>query len=81
MCKCVIWIKVADKFILGSLYIPYEGSDYYDKDTFENLTDDLNIINSDYDLPLMLIGDFNSRTSNLNDIMLYEVNDHIDESS
>ena len=81
LCKCVIWIKIADKFILGSLYIPYEGSKFYHKDIFENLTDDINTIISDYDLPLMLIGDFNSRTSNLNDIMLYAINDHIDESS
>ena len=31
-CNLVIWIKVADSFILGALYLPHEGSKYHQND-------------------------------------------------
>ena len=58
------------------MYIPHEGSKY-NKDIFPNLTCDIETIYNDYGLPMMLIGDFNSRTRKLNDIMLYESNDYV----
>ena len=70
-CGTVLWINVADHFILGALYIPCESSDYYKKDPeiFDHLGDDLSTIKSKFDLPIMLIGDFNSSTGTQNELM------------
>ena len=73
----MIWIKIAETFILGALYLPYEGSIYYKRGVFEDLTMDICSIKSQYDLPLLLIGDFNSRTGLLNEIWMLETHDDL----
>ena len=77
LCEPVLWIKISNDFILGTLYTPNQNSDYYCSDFFEDLALDICTIRKDYDLPLMLIGDFNSRTGTLNDIMLNETPDDV----
>ena len=54
---------------------------YLEKITVENHKDAEYVeqydINSKYDLPVMLIGDFNSRTGTINDILLIENTDNV----
>ena len=71
-CNLVIWIKVAECFILGALYIPYEGSRFHNTSIYDELSLDICTIKSKFDLPILLMGDFNSRASNANDIMMIE---------
>ena len=66
MCDSILWIKVSEKLILGTLYTPNQSSKYYCSEFFDNLSLDISIIKGDYDLPIMLIGDFNSWTGTLN---------------
>ena len=80
-CNLVIWIKVAKSFILGALYIPYEGSKYHNNTIYDDLSLDICNIKSKYDMPILLMGDFNSRTSNANDIMMIESQDNILDAS
>ena len=46
-------------FILGAVYLPHEKSDYYDDDVFDFLADDITTIKATYDVPVILLGDFN----------------------
>ena len=70
---CVQWVKINKnafgfEFILGSIYIPHEGSKYFSNTIFEDLEDDIVNIKSKYDsVPICLIGDCNSRTGILDD--------------
>ena len=73
-CKSVIWIKIHDHFILGAVYLPHENSDYRYNDLFEDLTSDIELI-KDHNLPILLMGDFNSRTGTLNDINILDDSD------
>ena len=61
-CDLVIWIKVDEHFILGELYIPHENSKHHYQEIYDELTYDINSIKGEYNLPIMLIGDFNIRT-------------------
>ena len=76
-CNLVIWIKIAESFILGALYLPHEGSKYHIQELFDELTLDIFSIREKYDMPILLTGDFNSRTGSLNDIFLHEFQDDI----
>lgn len=75
--ESVLWIKV-DKnitgfeFILGAVYIPHEGSVHYDVDVYDNIANDVINISDKYQLPILLIGDFNSRTGLLDDFVTYD---------
>ena len=51
---------------------------YHNKEQYTELSLDILSIKSDYNLPIVLIGDFNGRTGVLNDVMLMETNDNID---
>ena len=77
LCESVLWIKISNDFILGALYIPHQGSKYYCSQFFDDIALDICSIRKSYELPLMLIGDFNSRTGVLNDIMLHETCDDV----
>ena len=80
-CNLVIWIKIDDSFILGALYLPYEGSKYHNIEIYEELSHDISIIRDKHAGPILLTGDFNSRTGSANDIMMREFQDDIlDES-
>ena len=81
ICESILWIKISENLIVGALYIPHEGSKYYCNEFFTDLALDICDIKSKYDLPIMLIGDFNSRTGTINDILLVENTDDVLDSS
>ena len=49
-------------FVIGGVYMPNESSIHYHNELFDNLTDDIITINSSHGVPIILFGDFNSRT-------------------
>ena len=63
------------------MYIHHESSEHYCCEFFTDLALDICDIKSKYDLPIMLIGDFNSRTGTMNDILLAENADEVLDSS
>ena len=66
-----------DNFILGALYLPHENSKYHYSELFDDLSLNISTIKGKFDLPVMLIGDLNSRTGQLNEIMLLDIQDEI----
>ena len=81
-CETAIWIKIAEKFILCSLYLPYEGSKHHYNELYDDLSTDISAIKHKFAIPIVLIGDFNSRVGNLNEVMLADWTDSIlDESN
>ena len=80
-CQSVLWVNILNTFILGTLYVPCQSSPHYNPDFFEDLALDMAHIQENYDLPFMIIGDFNSRTGTLNEIMMSESDDIIFDSS
>ena len=65
--QSILWLKIEKKvfgveFIIGAMYLPYEGSKFYSNEIFENLHDDLLLLNLEFNLPICLIGDSNART-------------------
>ena len=75
-CNSVLWIKVSNHFILGAVYMPVEkAKNVWSPEQYSELSLDIFNIKDTYDLPIMLIGDFNGRTGVLNDILLQETND------
>ena len=80
-CHAALWINVANNFILGTVYIPGDRSPHYWPEFFEDFEDDICNIKTQYDLPLMIIGDFNSRTGTVNEIMLLDNDDIVLDSS
>ena len=77
LCEAVLWIKISNDFILGAVYVPNQNSPYYCPQFFDDMALDICSIRTKYDLPLMLVGDFNSRTGTMNDIMLNETFDDV----
>ena len=69
-CNLVIWIKIAESFILGALYLPHKSPKSHHDGLFDDLSLDICNIKSQFDMPLLLMGDFNSRTGLLNEIMM-----------
>lgn len=75
----ILWLHV-DKnvlgydFIIASVYIPHEASIHYNSDVFEDMIDDLITIKATYNVPILLIGDFNGRTGRAPD---YVENDDV----
>ena len=57
-CDSVIWININNYFILGSVYMSVEKP-YHNKEQYTELSLDILSIKSDYNLPIVLIGDFN----------------------
>ena len=74
----VLWLRVDQKafglnFILGTVYIPPEGSKHYDNDVFDNIANDIIHIKNAYnEEPFCFIGDFNSRTGLLDDFITFD---------
>ena len=56
--------------------MPHEGSKYHNTELFDDLSLDICSIRSKYDIPLMIVGDLNSRTGLTNDIMLCDQSDN-----
>ena len=76
----ILWSKIDNDslgihIVVGSVYIPHENSLYYHDDIFDNVTEDIININNAVDLPIILIGDFNSRTGIIDDFI--EIDDSI----
>ena len=64
--ESVLWIHLNKnvsgfEFILGAVYLPHEASDYHHEDIYEFLADDIITIKATLDVPIILLGDFNSR--------------------
>ena len=73
----VIWSKLDKEIlgfdlIIGTVYIPPVNSTYSHGDEFDILTSDIIDLNAEYDTQIMLIGDFNARSSNLKDFVNVE---------
>ena len=69
----IMWLKVdkeafGHEFILGALYLPHKGSIYCHDEIYDNVANDV-AINYMYDVPILLIGDFNSRTGIIEDFI------------
>ena len=70
--ESILWLYV-DKnvlgydFILGAVYLPHEASVHYHDYVFEYLCNDLITIGATYNVPVILLGDFNARTGITND--------------
>ena len=76
-CEWVLWVKVINlknqyNFLLGSVYIPCETSVYHDGCIYETLLCDMLDLYAKFDLPFVIMGDFNSRTSTKSDILPIE---------
>lgn len=68
--ESVLWLHVKHRsynFILGAVYLPHEMSEHYNDYIFDHLEDDLINMKVKYSLPIVLIGDFNSRTGSITD--------------
>ena len=68
----VFWFKLDSSFfgrecIVGAAYIASESSVYHDISLFEDVLRDLVNFRSDFNLPILMMGDFNSRTGLLKD--------------
>ena len=76
-CPHILWAKVnnnafGEAFLLGSVYIPCEGSIHYDNQWHDDIASDLSSMQVLYDLPFVLIGDFNARTGLLDDFLVID---------
>ena len=80
-CEPVLWVNILNKFVLGTIYVPCQDSFHHKSNFFDNLTLDMYLIKESYDLPFMMIGDFNSRTGTLNEIMILESDDIVFDAS
>ena len=72
----ILWIKFSKEAfglscIIGSVYLPV-GKKYADEEMFDTINDDIFYLKSQLKLPIFLIGDMNSRTGNLDDILEFE---------
>lgn len=70
--KCILFILVGYSnsdfaFIVGSVYIPGEGSKFSDKNDYDIICEDITTLCTKFDCPIILIGDFNSRSGKLCD--------------
>ena len=73
----VLWVKFNEEAfgvscIIGSVYLPCETGKNKDQEVFDTIYNDIFHLKTIFDLPLCLIGDMNSRTGNLNDILTFE---------
>ena len=71
--KCVLWLSFglsAEKiiFLIGVVYIPGEGSKYADPEDHNIISECIGSMYAKYACPILLLGDFNSRTGGKNDI-------------
>jgi len=73
--ESVLWVKFSQNvtgftFIIGAVYVPPENSKYYSSDIFDDICDDcMQIVSKFNNVPMLLIGDFNARTGNLDDFI------------
>ena len=70
--ESILWLHVnaevlGYEFMLGAVYLPYEQSDYFHDDIYDQLADDIITIKAQYNVPIILLGDFNSRVGTVSD--------------
>ena len=75
MSESVLWLHISKPvimydFLLGAVYLPHEASTYYSDDVFEYFSDIMTTIRAKYDVPTILMRDFNSRTGTTSDFEL-----------
>jgi hypothetical protein len=81
MSKNVLWLFVNKNvinydFVLGTVYMPCEGSPIFDNDAYDLLTQDIIMFKNRFNnCSICLVGDFNSRTGTLSDFVLDTDND------
>ena len=73
----VLWLMVGEsrqniEFILGCIYIPCQSSIYHNEFIFNDISEDLLNFQVKYDVPFILMGDYNSRTATNNDFVYLE---------
>ena len=62
-----------DQILMGCIYIPPEYSNYSSEEAFTEIEEEMLTFSSNTD-KIALVGDFNSRTSNLSDIVIVDDN-------
>ena len=72
--ESVLWLKVdkeafGHELILGAVYLPDEGSIHCHDEIYDNVASDVVAMNCMYDVPILLIGDFNSSTGIIEDFI------------
>ena len=82
--ETTLWLKVDTQafgvgFIIWAVYIPSEGSIHHDSEHFEDIMDDLINFKVNIDLPVILIGDHNSRTGTIPDVFNIDVEQDPDD--
>ena len=68
----ILWAKLTVntlQFYLGVTYLPHENSVFNNNDIYENIMLDIATLKSKYDIPFVLIGDFNARTGLMSDFV------------
>ena len=71
---CVLWVIVNVRafnkaFALGIVYIPHENSRYFHQTIHDDILQDITEITMKYDVPIILMGDFNARTGKATDMV------------
>ena len=82
MSESVLWLHISEsviayEFILGAVYLPHEASTYYSDNVFEYLIDDMTTIKAKYDVPTILMWDFNARRGTTYDFKLIYDHDEL----
>lgn len=72
-----LWLKVhreafGYEFILGAVYLSHEGFIHYHDEIYDNAANDIVTMNCKYDVPVLMISDFNSRTGMMEDVIFIE---------
>ena len=62
--------------LIGSVYVPHEGSKYYEDDWDDKIIDDCIKLKAKYNMPFLLMGDFNARTGHLDDFVQFNDGSH-----
>ena len=73
----ILWVKFRKEAfgiecIIGSVYLPVDTGDYADNNWFEAIQNDVWNLKINYNVPICLIGDFNSRTGTMDDVFAIE---------
>ena len=73
--KCVLWVALGFtsqkiQLIVGGVYIPGSNSKFSDVNDYDIICEDIILLNTRYKCPFVLLGDFNSRTGKLDDLLL-----------
>ena len=71
--KCILWIALGSAsqkihLIVGGVYVPGPSSKYSNIHDYDIISEDIILLNQKYRCPFVLLGDFNSRTENLDEL-------------